>query len=125
MTTTERASTFSFRALGAIFAAATAFFVWFFVYEVVRKDEIRTGVATYALLTGLTTVGLVLRRGWGRTLALLLSLATAGLGVLTLLNVIFARDGSVVVPAIVFVASAAVAFWLSRPVFDVTAVRDE
>jgi hypothetical protein len=122
---TDRTSRLSFRALAAIFAASTAFFVWFFVYEVVRKDEIRTGVATYALLTGLTTVGLVLRRSWGRSLALLLSLATAGLGVLTLLSVIFAREGSVVVPVIVLVVSAAVAFWLSRPVFDVKAAQDE
>ena len=121
---TEKTSAFSFRALGAIFAAATAFFVWFFVYEIVRKDEIRTGVATYALLTALTTVGLVLRRSWGRSLALLISLASAGLGTLTLLSVIFAREGSVVVPVIVLVASAAVAFWLSRPVFETTAARD-
>ena len=122
---TERTSRVSFGALGAIFGGATAFFVWFFVYQIVRRDEIRSGVATYALLTGLTTVGLVLRRSWGRSLALLLSLATAGLGVLTLLSVVFAREGSMVVPAIVFVASAVVAFWLSRPVFDVTAANDE
>ena len=122
---TERTSRFSFRALAAIFAAATAFFVWFFVYEVVQKDEIRTGVATYALLTGLTTVGLVLRRSWGRSLALLISLASAGLGTLTLLSVILSRDGSPFVPVIVLVTSAAVAFWLSRPVFETTTVRDE
>jgi hypothetical protein len=122
---TKRTSSFSFRALGAIFGAATAFFTWFFIYEIVRKEEIRSGVATYALLTGLTTVGLVLRRSWGRSLALLLSLATAGLGVLTLLSVIFAREGSMVVPAIVFLASAIVAFWLSRPVFDTTTTASD
>jgi hypothetical protein len=122
---TERTSSFSFRALAAVFGAATAFFVWFFLYEVIQKDEIRTGVATYALLTGLTTVGLALRRSWGRSLALLISLASAGLGTLTLLSVILSRDGSPFVPAIVLVASAAVAFWLSRPVFDVAAPRHE
>ncbi len=121
---TQRSSRLSFRALAAIFGAATAFFVWFFVYEVVSRSEIRTGIATYALLTGLTAVGLVLRRSWGRSLALLISLASAGLGMLTLLSVILSRDGSVYVPAIVLVASAAVAFWLSRPVFN-TAARDE
>jgi hypothetical protein len=120
-----RTSAFSFRALAAIFAASTGFFVWFFVYELVRSDEIRSGVATYALLTGLTTVGLVMRRSWGRSLALLISLASAGLGTLTLLSVIFSRDGSVFVPVVVLVASAAVAFWLSRPVFDTAVVRDE
>lgn len=114
-----RSSTFSFRALATIFIAATVFFVWFFVYEVMREKEIRTGIATYALLTGLTSVGLVLRRSWGRSLALLISLASAGLGTLTLLSVILSRDGSLVVPVIVLVASAAVAFWLSRPIFDV------
>jgi hypothetical protein len=120
-----RTSAFSFRALAAIFAASTGFFVWFFVYELVRESEIRSGVATYALLTGLTTVGLVMRRSWGHSLALLISLASAGLGTLTLLSVIFSRDGSVFVPVVVLVASAAVAFWLSRPVFDAAAVRDE
>jgi hypothetical protein len=119
---TASSSTVSFRALGAIFAAATAFFVWFFVYEIVRKDEIRSGIATYALLTALAAAGLLLRRSWGRSLALLISLASAGLGTLTLLNVILAREGSPVVPVIVLVASAATAFWLSRPVFE---VRDE
>lgn len=120
----ERSSTFSFRALAAIFIAATVFFAWFFVYEVVREKEIRTGIATYALLTALTSVGLVLRRSWGRSLALLVSLASAGLGMLTLLSVIFSRDGSVIVPVIVLVASAAVAFWLSRPVFNVPEASD-
>jgi hypothetical protein len=116
--TSARSSTLSFRALAAIFIMATAFFGWFFVYEIVREKEIRTGIATYALLTGMTSVGLVLRRSWGRSLALLISLASAGLGMLTLLSVILARDGSVVVPVIVLVTSAAVAFWLSRPVFN-------
>ena len=119
---TERSSSSSFRALGAIFAASTAFFVWLFVYEIARKDQIRSGVATYAILTGLAAVGLLMRRSWGRSLALLISLASAGLGTLTLLNVIIAREGSPVVPVIVLVASAAVAFWLSRPLFE---VRDE
>ena len=120
--TTGRSSRFSFRALGAIFAAATLFFIWFFVYEIVRKDEIRSGIATYALLTGLATAGLLMRRSWGRSLALLIALASAGLGTLTLLNVILARDGSPYVPAVVLAASGAVAFWLSRPVFE---MRDD
>jgi len=122
---TERTSKLSFAALAAIFGASAAFFVWFFVYEIVRRSEIRTGVATYALITGVTTVGLVLRRSWGRSLALFLSLASAGLGTLTLLSVILSREGSVVVPVIVLVASLVVAIWLSRPVFDTTTVRDE
>lgn len=118
----RRASGFSFRALGALFGAATIFFAWLFVSRILTADEIRTGVLTYGLLTGITAVGLLLRRGWGRSLALLVSLASAGLGVLTLTSVVLSREGSPVVPVIVFVTSAAVAFWLSRPVFE---VRDE
>jgi hypothetical protein len=113
-----RSSAFSFRVLGGLFLAATVFFGWFFVYEIVSSDEIRTGVMTYAILTGLATAGLLLRRSWGRSLALLISLASAGLGVLTLLSVLFAREGGVVVPLVVFMASAVVSFWLSRPVFN-------
>ena len=84
-----------------MFTAATVFFVALFVYELVAKDEIRTGVATYALLTGAGSVGLWRMRTWGRSLALLVTLATAGLGTLTLLSVIISRDGSPIVPSIV------------------------
>jgi hypothetical protein len=115
----HRTNLLAFRAAAAVFAASTAFFVWFFVYELVAKDQIRTGVATYGLVTALTAIGLWRARTWGRTLALLISLSSAGLGTLTLLSVIFSREGSPIVPVIVLVTSGAFAFWLSRPAFEI------
>jgi hypothetical protein len=115
----------AFRTAAAVFTAATAFFVWFFLYELVAKDQIRTGVATYGLLTALAALGLWRTRPWGRSLALLISLASAGLGTLTLLSVVISRDGSPIVPLIVLVSSAAFAFWLSRPVFETPMASDE
>jgi hypothetical protein len=107
-------STFGYRAGAGVFVAATAFFVWFFVYELAKRDEIRSGIATYALLTGLTAGGLLARRSWARSLGLLLALATAGLGTLTLLTAVMARDGSFVVPAVTLVVSAGTAYLLAR-----------
>ena len=118
MAEASRTSRVAFRSASAVFVAATAFFAFQFVYEIVDKNEIRTGVLTYGLITLLTAIGLWLVTSWGRSLALLISLATAGLGVLTLLSVIIARDGSPYVPVIVLVASGAMAFWLSRPAFN-------
>ncbi len=99
-----------------MFAAATVFFAWLFVAKL-GEQQIRTGVLTYGLLTGLTAFGLWLQRGWGRSIALLISLASAGLGTLSVLAVMFAREGSLVVPAIVLGSSVAFAYWLSQPVF--------
>lgn len=103
-----------YRAGAGLFTAATAFFVWFFVYELMKRDEIRSGIATYALLTGLTAAGLLARRSWARSLGMLLALATAGLGTLTLLTAIMAREGSFVVPAITLVVSIGAAYMLAR-----------
>ena len=114
----------AFRAAAGVFGAATAFFVWLFVYELVAKEQIRTGIATYGLVIGIASVGLWQVRKWGRSLALFISLASAGLGTLTLLSVIFSRDGSWIVPVIVLVASVASAFWLSRPIFEIPASDD-
>jgi uncharacterized membrane protein (DUF2068 family) len=100
-----------------VFAAATVFFLWLFVYEIESRHEIRTGTATYAALTAVTAYGLWKVQGWGRSIALLVTLATAGIGTLTLLSVIISRDGSPVVPVIVLVASVLAAFVLSRRVF--------
>jgi uncharacterized membrane protein (DUF2068 family) len=105
---------FSARAAFALFAAATVFFAGLFVYLLLEKQEIRTGVATYGLLTAIAALGLWRLRSWGRSLALLITLMSAGLGTLTLLSVLFAREGSVIVPAIVLVASVAASYWISR-----------
>jgi peptidoglycan/LPS O-acetylase OafA/YrhL len=118
-------SRLAFLTAAALFAVATVFFVLLFLYELVEKDEIRTGVATYALMTGAATVGLARAREWGRQFALLVTLASAGLGTLTLLSVIISRDGSPVVPAIVLVLSSAFAYWLSRPAFGAKATSDD
>jgi hypothetical protein len=103
-----------YRVGAGLFIAATGFFVWFFVYELMKRDEIRSGIATYALLTGLTAGGLLARRSWGRSLGMLLALATAGLGTLTLLTAIMAREGSLVVPAITLAVSVGTAYLLAR-----------
>ena len=109
----------AFRTAASIFTIGTAVFVVLFVRAIVVHGEIRTGIATYGLITGLSAFGLWRRRSWGRSLALLITLASAGLGMLTLFSVVFAREGSLVVPAIVLVLSVAVATWLSRPTFEV------
>jgi uncharacterized membrane protein (DUF2068 family) len=114
----------SFHLAAALFAAATIVFAVLFTSILVRRDEIRSGLATYGVITGVTAVGLWRRRNWGRSLALLVTLASAGLGVLTLTSIVFARQGSPIVPAVVLVASTAVAYWLSRPTFDVDRTDD-
>lgn len=112
-------SRLSFRAAAVLFGASTGVIAALFVLVLLRDDEIRSGLATYGAITGATAVGLWRCRAWGRSLALLITLASAGLGMLTLLSVLLARKGSLVVPVIVLVASVVVAYWLSRPSFEV------
>lgn len=124
MVATRTPQSAAFRVAAALFTAATIVFVVIFVLVLVRRDEIRSGLATYGAITAVAAVGLWRRRSWGRQLALVVTLASAGLGMLTMLSILFAREGSLVVPGIVLVLSAAFAYWLSRPAFEVPHADD-
>jgi hypothetical protein len=100
-----------------LFGAATVFIVVLFV-RALGEREIRSGLATVAILTGAAAVGLWRRYRWGRNLALVIAISNAGLGTLALLSVIIAREGPVVAPALLLAASVVLAYGLSRPVFN-------
>jgi hypothetical protein len=108
----------AFRAAGVLFAAITVFVGVLFV-RALEREEIRSGLATYGLITAAAAFGLWRRRRWGRSVALLFALGNAGLGALSLLSVIIARRGPLLGPSILLVASVALAYVLSRPVFEV------
>ncbi len=89
-----------------------------FVYQLVDKEEIRSGLFTYAVFTGAATVGLWRVRRWGRNVALVIAIGNMGLGTLALLAVLLSREGSWPGPAVLLVVSLVAAYLLGRPVFD-------
>jgi uncharacterized membrane protein (DUF2068 family) len=100
-----------------LFGAVTIFIAVLFA-RALGEREIRSGLATYGLMTGATAVGLWLRRRWGRNLALLIALGNIGLGTLGVLAVILSRRGDALGPALLVVTSLALAYALSRRVFN-------
>jgi len=82
------------------------------------EREIRSGLFTYGLLTGAAAVGLWRRSRWGRSLALVIALGNVGLGALALLAVIISRRGDVLGPSVLLAVSLALAYALSRRVFN-------
>ena len=115
--TTDSSTRFAVRSIGAIFAAATAFFGWAFVYELHKRHEIRTGLFTYGLFTLMAAVGLLQVRAWGRSIGLVIAVGSAGLGILTLMGTIFGNGGPVLKPAILLIISVVVSVVLSRSIF--------
>jgi uncharacterized membrane protein (DUF2068 family) len=101
----------------ALFTAATAFFAALVVYEIQRRHEFRSGLLTYGVFTGAAALGLYRLKAWGRSVALLIALGSAGLGTLVLLSTILEQKGPVLSPSALLIASIAVAYWLSRPSF--------
>jgi uncharacterized membrane protein (DUF2068 family) len=100
-----------------LFAAGTVFVAVLFVRSLGER-EIRSGLLTYGLLTGAGAVGLWRRRRWGRNLALVIAIGNVGLGTLALLAVILSRKGDVIGPGVLLVVSLALAYALSRGVFN-------
>lgn len=70
---------------------------------------------------GVTAVGLLLAKGWGRLLALIIAVGNAGLGVLMLLAAIPRGEVSPLAPALFLAINALLAYWLTRPSFFPTA----
>jgi uncharacterized membrane protein (DUF2068 family) len=108
----------AFRAAAVLFAATTIFITVLFIRALVVHNEIRSGLLTYGLFTGAATVGLWMRRRWGRGLALLIAMGNMGLGTLALLSVILLRQGSATGPAILLVSSIVLGYVLSRSFFS-------
>jgi hypothetical protein len=100
-----------------LFAAITVFIAVLFARGLGR-GEIRSGLFTFGLVTGIATFGLWRRRRWARGVALVIALGNAGLGTLSLLSVIIVRDGPLLGPALLLVGSVALGIALSLRVFN-------
>ena len=103
--------------MAVLFGAGTVFVAVLFV-RALGEREIRSGLATYGLLTGAAAVGLWRRRRWGRSLALVIAIGNIGLGALALLAVVISRRGDVFGPGVLLVVSLALGYGLSRSVFN-------
>jgi hypothetical protein len=99
--------------LGSVYAAGTAVLAGLFVWEIVHRHQIRTGILLIALISGAAAYGLWMLRSWGRGVALFVALAMTGVGAVTLLTSVTAHKGKVV-PAILLAASMAVGYVLGK-----------
>lgn len=102
--------------MAALFTAATAYQAVGFVRAMARH-ELRAGLLFTMLLTGLAAAGLWMRETWGRSLALIVAVANAGLGALLVLSAIASHDG-LIVPVAFLALNVIVATVLSRSWFD-------
>ena len=109
----------AFRIAAAFFAATTVFMATIFV-RALGEREIRSGVLTFALASGAAAIGLWRRTRWGRGLALVMALGNAGFGTLAVLSVIISGRGSLPGPIVLLIVSTAVAYLLSRRVFEIS-----
>ena len=110
-----------YRTMAVVFAAATAFSVAVFVARLAER-EVRTGLAFVAITTGASAVGLWMRARWGRSLAILVTLANAGVGTLILLAAILDRSPALG-PAVYLAVNVAAAFALTRSWFGLPSDR--
>lgn len=111
-----RSSVVAFRTLAAVFAVVAAYAAALFVSRL-GEEEIRSGVLLIAFFAATAAVGLWRLRRWGRSLALLVALANAGLGALALLAAILDQRSATVGPALFFAANAGLAYALTRRLF--------
>lgn len=81
------------------------------------ENEIRSGLFTYALLTGAAAVGLWRVRRWGRSVALVIAMGNIGLGTLALMAVLLSQEGGIAGPAALLGSNLVLAYALSRDVF--------
>jgi uncharacterized membrane protein (DUF2068 family) len=106
------------RLLGALYILWTAFVAGLFVYEIVHRHQIRSGLLMYGTFTGAAAYGLWTIHRWGRGLALVVALGNASLGSLALLSALASRHrDSVWGPVALLVVNIAVGYYLGRSVF--------
>ena len=104
------------------FVAATLYLVVVFAWAL-SKQQIRSGVISYAIVTAICAFGLLRMTTWGRALALVAAVGIAGIGVLSLVSVILA-GGNLLGAGVMMGAGFASAAWLARPVFTLPRERD-
>jgi uncharacterized membrane protein (DUF2068 family) len=104
--------------MALLFALGTAAIVGAFVFEIVHKHQVRTGLLMYGMFTGAAAYGLWRLRAWGRTMALVVALGNAGLGSLVLLSALVSHQGSKLVAGILLVTNVALGYVLGLPVFS-------
>jgi len=103
--------------MATLYALGTAAIVGVFVYEIVHRHQVRTGLLLIALLAGSAAYGLWRQRTWGRGLGLFVALANCGLGAIQLMAAFPAHRGKVV-PVVLLAASMAVGYVLGKPIFS-------
>jgi hypothetical protein len=96
-----------------VYGAGTAVLAGLFVWEIVHRHQIRSGILLIALLTGAAAYGLWMLRSWGRGVALFVALAMTGVGAVALFTSIASHKGKVV-PAILLGSSMAVGYVLGK-----------
>ena len=101
--------------MAAVFALPGAGLFAAAIAGLLRRDVL-IGPLAAAPLFAVVALGLWMRRGWGRTLAILVALANAGLAALALVATI-AGGASPVGPALFAAVNAGIAVALSRPAF--------
>ena len=103
--------------MATVFTLGAAAILSVFVWELIHRHEIRTGLAFIALITGTAAYGMWRMRAWSRGLGLFVALAMSGLGAVALLSAFASHRGGKLVPAILLVASMVVGYLLGMRVF--------
>jgi len=103
--------------MAALFSLGTAAVVSLFVWELIHRHEIRTGLALIALITGAAAYGLWRLRTWARGLGLFVALANSGLGAVALLSAFASHRAGKLVPAVLLGASMVIGYLLGMRVF--------
>lgn len=103
--------------MALVFAAGAAYGGALFAGSLSER-KVRPSLLFVVLLTASCAAGLWLESSWGRSLALLVVLANAGVGTLQVLAVIVEGIDSVLAPAIFLGVNIAVAFLLTRKWFS-------
>lgn len=111
---TER-SRRAYRLMAVPYAGAAIFYGTVFVANL-ADGEIRSGLLLFVLFVVAAAIGLAAVQRWGRSLALIVAIGTAGIGALSLLASILG-EGSALGPAVLLGVSVALAYLLTLGVF--------
>lgn len=105
------------------FVAATLYLLTAFAWALSQR-QIRSGVASYAIVTAICAVGLLRMTTWARTLALVAALGITGIGVLSVLAAVF-LDGNAVGPLVMVGVGVVSTVWLARPALALPGDTDD